>query len=342
MTVSTFIISQNFIIKNSAMMSNPTFRPPLWLKNPHLQTILPRFLVKYSPNYQRTLIKDSLNESDVAFDFILADDKKDEHGKYTTPLIVLFHGMEGSSQSHYAKTLAKHIAQAGCHFVVAHFRSCGGVAVSGDVFYNAGDTQEVHHYLTYLSQRFAQIFAIGVSLGGNALAKYMGEYGDDAIAQKAVVVSAPVDLASAAVAMQRLAGKHIYTPYLLNPIIKKALDNRLSPNEIHALKHAKSIGDFDDVFTAPRHGFRSKNDYYRQASALPFLHAISKPTKIITAKDDPFLGLTATCGDVSVMVELMDTNHGGHIGFVDYDYQTRSFKLDFVAKQALTFFETGA
>lgn len=321
-------------------MKQLLFNPPFWLKNPHIQTILPKFLVKFTPKYERVLVKDSLGESDVAFDYLLTDDNK-INGKYQKPLIVLFHGMEGSSQSHYARTLAKIVHEAGCHFVVPHFRSCGGVAVSGKIFYNAGDTAEVHHYLTMLQQEFCQIYAVGVSLGGNALAKYMGEYGMETLCQKAVVVSAPVDLASSSVAMDRWVGKTVYTPYLLNPIIKKALANRLTDAEITALKSAKCLGDFDDVFTAPRHGFRSKNDYYRNSSALPFLINIKKPTLIITALDDPFLGLTATQNDVSDQVVLLDTKHGGHIGFVDYDYQHKRFDLGFVGRQVLRFFEEG-
>lgn len=322
------------------MMTNTNFRPPIWLKNPHLQTILPRYVVKYTPNYTRKLIKDSLNESDVAFDYLLTDDVKVD-GKYQKPLIVLFHGMEGSSQSHYARTLAHHVHEAGCHFVVPHFRSCGGVAVSGKVFYNAGDTAELHHYLTRLQQEFAQIYAVGVSLGGNALAKYMGEYGTDAICERAVVVSAPVDLASSSVAMERLLGRYVYTPYLLNPIVKKALANRLTEAEMNALKTAKRLGDFDNAFTAPRHGFASKNDYYRKSSALPFLSQITKPTLIISADDDPFLGLTAERSDVSDDVRLLDTRYGGHIGFLDYDYRTRSFDTSFIGRQVMGFFGVG-
>ena len=318
-------------------MTNRDFSPPIWLKNPHLQTILPRFLVKYTPNYARTLIKDSLSESDVAFDYLLTDDVKVQ-GKYQKPLIVLFHGMEGSSQSHYAKNLAQAVHKADCHFVVAHFRSCGGVAVSGKVFYNAGDTTEVHHYLTHLSKEFETIYAIGVSLGGNALAKYMGEYGADAAACRAVVVSAPVDLASASIAMERLLGRHIYTPYLLNPIVKKALANRLTDDELNALKSAKRMGDFDNAFTAPRHGFASKNDYYRRSSALPFLKDITKPTLIISAQDDPFLGVVAEKGDVSADVVLSKPKHGGHIGFLGYDYRTKSFDTGHIPHQALGFF----
>lgn len=314
------------------------FCPPFWLKNPHLQTILPRYVVNHTPDYTRHLIKDSLNESQVAFDYFLSDDSQ-VNAKYQKPLIVLFHGMEGSSQSHYAKSLADAAHGADCHFVVAHFRSCGGVAVSGKVFYNAGDTAEIHHYLSHLQNNFTQIYAVGVSLGGNALAKYMGEYGSDAICRCAVVVSAPVDLASSSVAMERLLGRHIYTPYLLNPIIKKALDNHLTSDELKALKSAKRIGYFDNVFTAPRHGFRSKNDYYRQSSALPYLTEISKPTLIITAKDDPFLGITAEHSDVSADVVLLNTTYGGHIGFVDYDYQALTFDTGFIGRQVMGFFD---
>lgn len=319
------------------MNSPHDFAPPIWLKNPHLQTILPRFLVKYAPSYTRTLVKDSLSESDVAFDYLLVDDIKTD-GKYQKPLIVLFHGMEGSSQSHYAKNLAQAVHGADCHFVVAHFRSCGGVAVSGKVFYNAGDTTEVHHYLTQLSKEFKTIYAVGVSLGGNALAKYMGEYGTDALACRVVVVSAPVDLASASIAMERLLGRHIYTPYLLNPIIKKALANHLTDDELIALKRAKRMGDFDNAFTAPRHGFASKNDYYRRSSALPFLNDIKKPTLIISAQDDPFLGVVAEQADVSSDVVLSNPKHGGHIGFLGYDYHTKSFDTGHIPQQVLGFF----
>ncbi|OOR90435.1 alpha/beta hydrolase [Moraxella caviae] len=318
--------------------SVPKFAPPAWLKNPHLQTILPRYVVKYSPEYQRTLIKDSLNESDVAYDFLpVADEKVD--GKYQKPLVVLFHGMEGSSQSHYAKNLARVVAAKGWHFVVVHFRSCGGVPVSGRVFYNAGDTKEISHNLHHLAKDYANIYAVGVSLGGNALAKYMGEYGSDALPTKAAVVSAPVDLASSSVAMERFLGKKIYTPYLLNPIVKKALANQLTDDELATLKSAKRMGDFDNAFTAPRHGFRSKNDYYRQASALPYLIDVAKPTLLITAKDDPFLGVIAEPNDVSADVLLNSTKYGGHIGFMNFNYATRRFDMDYIPAQVIDFFE---
>ena len=313
------------------------FKPPFWLANAHLQTILPKFVAPNVPIYRRELIKDSLNESEVAYDFYDSNDVLLSDDKYQKPLVVLFHGMEGSSDSHYARTLAYAVHQQGWHFVVAHFRSCGGVPVKGTVFYDAGDTAEGEHALQYLAQKYNTIYGIGVSLGGNALAKYMSDYGQKAICSAAVVASAPVDLISSSLAMERFVGRRIYTPYLLNPIIQKAIDNNLSEDEVKAIKATNRISEFDNIFTAPRHGYRSKNDYYNRASALPHLIHIAKPTLMISAKDDPFLGATATGGDVSKSVTLLNTKHGGHIGFLDY--QDRKFNLEWLPKTAINFFK---
>lgn len=319
---------------------HPTpFRPPFWLSNAHLQTILPKFFQPELPDYRRELFHDSLEESDIAYDYYDADStQKGADGREQIPLVVLFHGMEGSSHSHYARTLAHAVHAKGWHFVVVHFRSCGGVPAKGTVFYEAGNTDEQRHALEKLQQDYATIYGIGVSLGGNALAKYMGEYGKAAVCKAAVVASAPVDLSSASFAMERFLGRRVYTPYLLNPIIKKAIQNNLTPEEVKAIQRINRISEFDDMFTAPRHGYRSKNDYYRRASALPHLIDIAKPTLIITAKDDPFLGITAGQADVSDTVTLLDTAHGGHIGFLGY--KNRKFDLSWLPDTALAFFES--
>ena len=295
------------------------FQPPFWLTNPHLQSILPKFFAPKTPEYRRVVRKDSLGESDIAYDFYdahpleITSDALDE-----TPLIVLFHGMEGSSDSHYARALAYQMHAQGWHFVVAHFRSCGGIPASGRVFYNAGDTGEVHYALQNLCQKYKNIYAVGVSLGGNALAKYMGEYGNKVLCKGAAVISAPVDMSSAAITMHSFLSHRIYTPYLLNPIIKKALANDITAEEIDAIKAVNRISDFDDIFTAPRHGYRSNNHYYQSASALPYLIKVTKPLLLISAKDDPFIGFTATANDVSDSVTIIDTDHGGHIGYLRY------------------------
>ncbi|MDO5768281.1 MAG: alpha/beta hydrolase [Psychrobacter sp.] len=315
----------------------PEFKPPFWLTNAHLQTILPKFTMPESPPYRRALTLDSLNESEVAYDFYDADEPEPLDGeRFKTPLVVLFHGMEGSSQSHYSKTLAYYVHQQGWHFVVAHFRSCGGMPVRGNILYDAGDSLEVHHSLQYLTKRYATIYAVGTSLGGNVLGKYLGEYADDALCVAGAIVSAPLDLASSSIAMDRLLGRRVYTPYLLNPITAKALQYTLSEEEIAAIKASRSICEFDQVFTAPRHGYRSKNDYYRQASAMPHLINITKPTIIITAKDDPFLGIVPHEGDVSTSVVLCEPRYGGHIGFVTW--KDRQLNTDWYPETVMRFF----
>ena len=306
--------------KPTKPFSPAPFKPPFWLTNPHLQSILPKFFAPKTPNYRRVIKQDSLGETDIAYDFYDAYpvSHTENNELERVPLIVLFHGMEGSSDSHYARALAYQMHAQGWHFVVAHFRSCGGIPANGKVFYNAGDTGEVHHMLENLHENYAHIYGVGVSLGGNALAKYMGEYGDEALCDGAAVISAPVDMSSAAITMHSFLSHRIYTPYLLNPIIKKALANDLSQDEINSIKAANRISDFDDIFTAPRHGYRSKNDYYHSSSALPYLRNVTRPLLLISAKDDPFIGFTATPNDVSDSVTILDTAHGGHIGYLRY------------------------
>ena len=308
------------VSKSNKPFSPAPFKPPFWLTNPHLQSILPKFFAPKAPTYRRVVMQDSLSETDIAYDFYDAHSvEASKAGELEqTPLIVLFHGMEGSSDSHYARALAYQMHAQGWHFVVVHFRSCGGIPANGRVFYNAGDTAEVHHALQNLRAQYANIYAAGVSLGGNALAKYMGEYGDEAICKGAAVISAPVDMSSAAITMHSFLSHRIYTPYLLNPIIKKALANDITKEEIDAIKAVNRISDFDDIFTAPRHGYRSNNHYYQSSSALPYLINVTKPLLLISAKDDPFIGFTATPNDVSDSVTILDTPHGGHIGYLRY------------------------
>ncbi len=328
------------------------FKPPFWLSNPHLQSILPKFFAPKTPDYRRVIKQDSLCETDIAYDFYDAHPitTASNDSLEQTPLIVLFHGMEGSSDSHYARALAYQMHDDGWHFVVAHFRSCGGIPANGRVFYNAGDTEEVHHMLENLRENYAHIYAVGVSLGGNALAKYMGEYGDKALCDGAVVVSAPVDMSSAAISMHSFLSHRIYTPYLLNPIIQKALANDINKEEIASIKSAKRISDFDNIFTAPRHGYRSKNDYYHSSSALPYLRNVTHPLLLISAKDDPFLGFTATPNDVSDSVTILDTNHGGHVGYLRYgankkqkdskNTKTSKFDINWIPETVSAFFHS--
>lgn len=306
------------------------FVPPFYLSNPHVQTMLPKFIRQSTPNYQRELHSDSTGWASVAYDFVIS------HHDEGRPLAVMFHGLEGSSQSHYAKSFANHAKQLGINAVIVHYRGCGGVKNPSALDYNAGDTKEIHYVLTQLAKRYPILWVVGVSLGGNLLAKYLGEYGDRAVCQVGVVVSAPVDLATSAKAMQKFVARHVYTPYLLKSLIKKALDKVSDEADKQTLAKLKKLEDFDDVYTAPRHGYGTGANYYKEASALPYLHAIVRPTLIISSDDDPFLGEVASPADVSKNVQLLYSPHGGHVGFVGVSGST--VDLGWLARTTFEFF----
>lgn len=295
-------------------LSLTPFRTPFYLQNPHIQTILPKFIKLQKPNYQRHLHADRTGRTQVAYDFVFCADTPNT----AQPLAVMFHGLEGSSESHYAVAFANHAKLHGMDAVIVHYRGCGGVDNTAELDYNAGDTAEVTHVFDWLKQHYGygKILASGVSLGGNMLARYMGEQGDDAGCECAVVISAPVDLTTSAKAMHRFVAKRVYTPYLLKPLLAKAFGKIDDPELTMALKNIKTIDQFDELYTAPRHGYGTGANYYVQASALPVLKNIKKPTLIITAKDDPFLGIIADSSDISDNVRLLYSEHGGHVGFV--------------------------
>lgn len=274
---------------------------PAWLRNGHTQTLYAKLIQSPTPNYRRELIADSYGEDLVAYDFIDAPNRD-------APVVVLFHGLEGSSQSHYAIELMRFVQQRGWHGVVAHFRSCGGI--TSKRLYHSGDTREIEHMLQVLRERYAQIYAVGVSLGGNALAKYLGEQGKAAIPRAAAVVSAPIDLNAAAEALAQGVSQRLYIPYFMRTLMLK-----VPPKQGFA---CKTLHEFDNAYTAPIHGFRDALDYYTQSQCKPFLRDIVRPTLVINAKNDPFLPaqFLPNIDEVSDNVVLLQPENGGHVGFV--------------------------
>ena len=270
---------------------------------------------------------DSTGQTQVAYDFIDGDSQK--------PLIVLFHGLEGSSQSHYAQAFARFAKQHNLPFVVVHFRSCGGVQNTAPVFYHSGDSVEIGFVLNKLHQETCKKpFVVGVSLGGNALAKYLGEMGVQAACQAAAVVSAPLDLIIATQALGLPFARTVYMPYFLKTLIPKA--RKIMP---HAdWQHCRTLKDFDDRFTAPLHGFKDAMDYYRQSSGKPFLKNIAVPTVVINAQNDPFMPANALprVDEVSKQVFLMYPPQGGHVGFMD---NHRQDKLSWLPETIMNFFQ---
>jgi predicted alpha/beta-fold hydrolase len=242
------------------------------------------------------------------------------------PLVVLFHGLEGSSKSHYAIMLAHQLKRLNWRGAIVHFRSCGGVDNLLPRAYHAGDSREIEwilqHFQSY--QKLGPLFACGVSLGGNVLLKWLGEKGKEAkdMIQAAASVCAPIDLVAAGLSFDRLPQRLLYTEHFLKLLRKKMIQkiytHRLAL-DVEVLKKIRTLKAFDDMVTAPLHGFINALDYWHQASSKPYLSAIGIPTLILHAKNDPFIPAHTLpqAHDVSEYVTLLQTNEGGHVGFVN-------------------------
>jgi hypothetical protein len=235
--------------------------------------------------------------------------------------LVLFHGLEGCSESHYARALAAHALRTGWRLAIPHFRGCSGEPNRRPRAYHSGDTEEVDWILARFS---AAVSAVGVSLGGNALLKWLGERGESARARirRAAAVSAPIDLAAAGGALDRGLNRLLYTRHFLATLKPKALAKlELFPGlyDRGRLRAARSFREFDNLVTAPLHGFRDTDDYWSRASSGPHLAAIRVPTLLLNARNDPFLpehALLAAARGAAPCVVLEFPPTGGHAGFL--------------------------
>ncbi|QJR15769.1 hydrolase [Usitatibacter palustris] len=297
-------------------MAAPEFAAPRWLANNHLQTVYGS-LISPRPRVQYRRERWDTPDGDfVDVDFV--------DGPEGSPWVHLFHGLEGSSSSPYATHLMDNVQRLGWRGSVLNFRGCSGEPNRLGRAYHSGDSEEVDWVLRKLKPRVgsAPFYAAGVSLGGNVLLKWLGERGRDAegILERAVAVSAPVDLMAAGWALQAgiaiLYGKHF------NATLKKRSLAKLAqfPDLFDAarVKRARTLREFDDAMTAPVHGFSGVDDYYTRSSSKPWLRAIRVPTLVLNARDDPFLPerFLPAPAEVSPKVTLEFPARGGHVGFV--------------------------
>jgi predicted alpha/beta-fold hydrolase len=239
------------------------------------------------------------------------------------PTLVLFHGLEGSSASHYALALAQVCADRDWQLVVPHFRGCSGEPNRLPRAYHSGDAAELDWILRRLrGQVGGDLLAMGVSLGGNALALWAGQQQDAArdVVRAAAAVCAPLDLAAAGAQLGQGVNRWLYTRMFLRTLVPKALAKwERSPGlfDRAALRRARDLHAFDDIYTGPVHGFAGADDYWRRASAKPWLRQVAVPLLLLNARNDPFVPATSLPArtDVSAVVQLWQPRHGGHVGF---------------------------
>lgn len=248
-----------------------------------------------------------------------------EAGSVGAPILVLFHGLEGSSRSHYAQAFAAWAHANGLDFAVPHFRGCSGELNRTPRAYHSGDWAEIdwllQHFGALARARGVPLLAVGISLGGNALLRWAGELGMAARARADAVaaVCAPLDLAAGAQALGAGFNRWVYTPMFLRTMQRKARAKAAQfPGLFDARRLAavRDVPSFDELFTAPLHGFAGAADYYRRAAAGPLLPAIRLPALALNALNDPFVPAAALPDARHAgQVTLWRPAAGGHVGF---------------------------
>ena len=312
------------------------FRAPPWLPGGNLQTIWPARLSSRPPGPPPAYLRERWDTPDGDFidvDLLpatpAADKDKDKDTATATataaaaPMLVLFHGLEGTSSSHYALSFAQVAQRLGWTFAVPHFRGCSGELNRAPRAYHSGDFEEVGWILRRLRQRTAApLFVVGISLGGNALLRWAEEAGDSAAAVAAAVaaVSSPIDLTASGQAIGRGFNRLVYTRMFLATMKPRALAKwQQHPGlfDRERVAAARTLYEFDNAFTAPLHGFRDTPDYWARASAKPQLARIRIPALLLNARNDPFVPGRSLPGshEVGRFVTLWQPEHGGHVGF---------------------------
>jgi hypothetical protein len=315
---------------------------PAWpLRNRHVQTLWGKLARKLPPAPTRLERWDTPDG-----DFIELHRIAGEPG---LPRLVILHGLEGTIRSHYAQGLLHEANRRGWGADLLIFRSCGGEMNRARRFYHSGETTDIAFVIDRLvaAEPGRAIVAAGVSLGGNVLLKYLGERGEAVPAQlkAAAAVSVPFDLARSSIQIQRGFAR-LYQWHFMRSLRRKAavkLEQFPDIAPADALPRLRTMYDFDDVITAPLHGFADADDYYRRSSSIGWLHGIRRPTLLLSATDDPFLpsevfDRVREIAARNSWLTLDFPARGGHAGFIAGDgrrlkYFAEQRVCDFLASQ---------
>ena len=307
------------------------YRAPRWLAGSgfvggNLQTIWPALFARRfegsAPVYRRERW-DTPDGDFVDVDFQCAAPPATGGPWHAPPWLVLFHGLEGSSASHYAQACAHWARNHGWAFAVPHFRGCSGELNLAPRAYHSGDFEEVGWMLERLRARSpGPLVAVGISLGGNALLRWAEEAGDGAarVARCVCAISSPIDLAAGGHAIGRGFNRLVYSRMFLRTMRPKALAKLAQHPGLfdrEAMLAARDLYAFDNLFTAPLHGFRDTEDYWARASAKPQLDRIRIPALVVNARNDPFVPAASlpNAAQAGPRVTLWQPAHGGHAGF---------------------------
>lgn len=292
------------------------FTPAWWLGNPHLQTLWP-YLFRKDPacpyHNERLELPDG--------DFVDLCWTTNTNG----PIVAIIHGLEGNIQSPYATGIMGAIHHRGWRGVLMHFRGCSGTPNRLERAYHSGETGDIEYLMQTLQQRFpgVPLAVVGYSLGGNAMLKYLGTNTRTPVSA-AVAISVPYSLHDSAQRLSRGLSR-LYQRHLVGSLknkLRRKFADRTTTLPLDQLHRLKTFYQFDDLITAPMHGFTGADDYYTRSSSRQYLSGIRIPALLIHAKDDPFMTPASIPGanelPENVILELSD--HGGHVGFVSGRY----------------------
>lgn len=297
-------------------MDTKHFKPAWWLKNSHLQTIWPTICRPKDKDLPLERERVELPDGDfLDIDWV--------NREKSAPTVLILHGFEGSINSHYAKGTLRCVAEQGWRGAFMHQRGCSGEPNRLIRSYHSGATDDIAYIVNFLNEREKNpvVAAIGYSLGGNILLKWMGETEKTNPLKAAIAISVPFDLHVASKKIN--AGfSRLYQWYLVSYAKKKLMDKfKNQSNEkynLELLATINSLRDYDSLYTVPVHGFESVDEYYSQTSSRHYLKTISVPTLLLHAKDDPFMTEEAIPqpNELSSKVKLELTETGGHVGFI--------------------------
>ena len=293
------------------------FQTPWWLSSPHAQTLWPKFT---TPGISAALTRERLELEDGDFlDLCWV-------GGDSGPLVIVFHGLEGSIESHYAMNVMNCIHERGWRGVFVHFRGCSGEYNRLKRNYHSGETGDIALVIGEMHRRYpgVPLAAVAYSLGGNALLKFLGEASPSNHLACAVCVSVPFLLDNGARRLEK-GFSRIYQHYLIGRLHRKMKEKYAGEKfgvKTAGIEKMNTFRLLDDAYTAPIHGFDGVDDYYQRCSSRQFMKHITTPTLVIHAEDDPFLtpGAIPAENELGSGVTLELSKGGGHVGFIEGKY----------------------
>lgn len=297
------------------LLNSEDYQPPWYLKNGHTHTVYP---VMFKRKLHLPLTRERIYTEDD--DFLDIDWYRSKQGN--KKLAILSHGLEGHSRRPYMQGLAKALGEQGYDVILWNFRGCSGPLNKTHKAYHAGATYDLHTVVSHglEKQNYREFLVAGFSLGGNMTLKYLADYPDKRLKQ-GIALSVPVDLIDSSYQIEKTENI-IYQKRFTSELVDKLKMKQKTHRQLNSIDAAKiqSIRQFDDVYTAPVHGFKNALDYYYKNSSTYFLEKVKIPVLIINALDDPLLGngcYPYYLANQKSNIYLMTPQYGGHNAFID-------------------------